>query len=124
MKEVGNEALKKEVLHDGSLKSDKYRWTIYQSIESILYDKNLDGKQCLLKTICEIAESPFRHHNGLLGEMLEIFFSPSSTNQCVQAGDRNDYILAENFGLNGEPCGEIFKNCHHSLLELFTQNLL
>ena len=116
-KEVGNEALKEQ--DADFMTTDKFRWIVYQSIESILYRRNFDGKQCLLRAICEHAESPITPKCGLLGEIFHILLAPSST---VLNENMNDYMAAENFGLAGEPCGEIFKNCRYSLLEIFTQN--
>lgn len=34
----------------------------------------LKGRECLLRTICETAESPLRH-NGLMGDILHIIFT-------------------------------------------------
>ncbi|XP_051156459.1 uncharacterized protein LOC127278687 [Leptopilina boulardi] len=36
------------------------------------------GKACLLRTICEVAEKPI-NENGLIGDILHILFTPSSS---------------------------------------------
>jgi hypothetical protein len=53
---------------------DKVRWVIYQGIEYILNGRGIDGKQCVLRAICEASRLHFTHESGLLGEILHILF--------------------------------------------------
>lgn len=53
---------------------DDARWAIYQTLENVLRSKNLDGKQCMLRAICEASQLPFSHESGLLGELFHILF--------------------------------------------------
>lgn len=54
---------------------DDVRWAIYQALEHVLRSKNIDGKQCVLRAICEAARLPFSHESGLLGELFHILFT-------------------------------------------------
>lgn len=53
---------------------DDVRWVIYQTLENILRSKNIDGKQCVLRAICEASRMNFTHESGLLGEIFHILF--------------------------------------------------
>ncbi|PSN41160.1 hypothetical protein C0J52_05211 [Blattella germanica] len=46
----------------------------YRVIEEKLHSYGLDGRECLLKTICDTANS-ILIHNGLLGEILHIILT-------------------------------------------------
>jgi hypothetical protein len=51
---------------------DDVRWVIYQALEVVLYSKNIDGKQCVLRAICEATRLKFGLQSGLLGEFFHI----------------------------------------------------
>lgn len=53
---------------------DEVRWVIYKGLESILDSNRIDGKQCVMRAICEASRLPFTHESGLLGEILHILF--------------------------------------------------
>lgn len=52
-----------------------YRWAVYQSFESLALRMKLNGRQCVLKSICESAAAPFDDRNGLLGELMHILLT-------------------------------------------------
>ncbi|KRG00423.1 uncharacterized protein Dwil_GK28217, partial [Drosophila willistoni] len=62
-----------------------YRWIIYRGIEMILDNLGLPGRSCLLRVICEYAAVLLSHESGLLGEILHIILTPSSSNDKVYA---------------------------------------
>lgn len=53
---------------------DDVRWMIYQTLEKVLRSKNIDGKQCVLRAICEASRLKFTHESGLLGEIFHVLF--------------------------------------------------
>lgn len=61
-----------EVSQDDARDDDDVRWVIYQTLEHILYSKNIDGKQCVLRAICEASRLHFTHESGLLGEIFHV----------------------------------------------------
>jgi hypothetical protein len=61
-------------VRDSEVNDDKVRWVIYQGVEYILDGKNIDGKQCVLRAICEASRLHFTHESGLLGEILHVLF--------------------------------------------------
>ena len=54
-------------------KGDSSRKVAYKLVEAVMNKEGRNGRQCLLRTICEVAETPLAH-NGLIGELLHIFF--------------------------------------------------
>lgn len=59
---------------DGSGDDDDVRWVIYQALEVVLNSKNIDGKQCVMRAICEASQLQFGLQSGLLGEIFHVLF--------------------------------------------------
>lgn len=58
--------------NDNQVKEKNSRWMIYRLIEGIAKNKGLDGRACLLRTICEASDAKFSHKSGLMGELLHV----------------------------------------------------
>ncbi|XP_034101967.1 uncharacterized protein LOC117566535 [Drosophila albomicans] len=99
---------------------DGYRWAVYQCFENLALRMKLNGRQCVLKSICESSAAPFDERNGLLGELLHILLTPSSSKDTLSEHTDNDYLQAERFGHAGVSCDTVYPKCEKSLLEHFT----
>ncbi|XP_059222074.1 uncharacterized protein LOC106095267 [Stomoxys calcitrans] len=97
-----------------------YRWTVYKGLEGLATRMGLSGRDCMLKSICEAAENPFHHYNGLFGELLHILLTPSASKDELSTHSDNEYFQAESIGRSGAKCGQVFSTCARSLLEHFT----
>jgi DM4/DM12 family len=51
------------------------RKRFYKTFEERLSAMGLDGRKCLLRSICEASELPVHEHNGLVGDIFHIFFT-------------------------------------------------
>ena len=51
------------------------RWLMYDGLAKLLISKGLDGRPCVLRAICEAAETQFTHYSGLFGEIFHIIFT-------------------------------------------------
>jgi hypothetical protein len=51
------------------------RWLMYDGLGKLLNSKGLEGRPCVLRGICEAAETKFDHYSGLLGELFHIIFT-------------------------------------------------
>lgn len=71
VKSVG-EVLPQTEEDDGSVDDDDVRWVIYQTLELVLNSKNIEGKQCVMRAICEATRLQFGLQSGLLGELFHI----------------------------------------------------
>ncbi|XP_049313836.1 uncharacterized protein LOC105224100 isoform X1 [Bactrocera dorsalis] len=102
-----------------------YRWSIYKALEGLAERLLLcriapSGRDCVLKSICEAAETPFHYGNGLFGELLHILLTPSSSVDELSEHADNEYFYAESIGRTGADCRLVFKGCKKSLLEHFS----
>ncbi|XP_059490100.1 uncharacterized protein LOC132205184 [Neocloeon triangulifer] len=88
----------------------------YTTIITMLNRVGLDGRSCLLRAICEAAETPLQH-NGLFGDLLHVIFTPSSSND-EQLGA--DFAAAEQQGVDGDDCGTLYSQCPRGLFQMFT----
>ncbi|XP_012349154.1 uncharacterized protein LOC100864066 isoform X1 [Apis florea] len=99
----------------------------YEAIENLL-DRHgwEDGRECLLKTICELAETPFgRTRRDVLEEVIHLILTPSedlpdSVNSTRRIVDHS-YRDAELLGRSGGDCVLAYPDCTESLLETFTE---
>lgn len=57
----------------GTDTDDGVRWSIYQVLDIFLRRQmKIDGRQCVLRAICEAVQIPFTFESGLLGELMHI----------------------------------------------------
>ncbi|XP_076763171.1 uncharacterized protein LOC143430678 [Xylocopa sonorina] len=103
-------------------RTQKSRWSIYKMLEKVAGLYGFGGKECLLKAICEAASAPFDGTHGLLGQLLHVFFTPSSTDERYdEYGDR-EYRAAERLGeqMSTENCHALYPECRRSVLDVFS----
>ncbi|KRF84598.1 uncharacterized protein [Drosophila virilis] len=98
-----------------------YRWTMYKGLEGLAKRLGYQGRICVLKSICEAAEEPFHIANGLIADLLHILLTPSSSVDKLSEHADNEYYYAEKVGQSGAGCDRVFKECHRSLLQHFSE---
>ncbi|XP_017840315.1 uncharacterized protein LOC108598209 [Drosophila busckii] len=98
-----------------------YRWTVYKALEGLAKRLGYQGRICVLKSICEAAEEPFHFSNGLIGDLLHIVLTPSSSVDKLSEHADNEYYYAEKVGQTGAGCERVFKECRRSLLQHFSE---
>ncbi|XP_063705249.1 uncharacterized protein LOC134834479 [Culicoides brevitarsis] len=99
------------------------RWTFYDIIIGAIENQGYVGKSCLLRAICEAATVKFTHYSGIIGELLHVLLSPSTSNDKILKHEHHEYYFAEDAGLKSKPCHLLFKDCTTSILEFFTNIL-
>ncbi|EDV93444.1 uncharacterized protein LOC6564241 [Drosophila grimshawi] len=109
-----------EPINTGSI----YRWVLYRGIEMVLQNIDLPGRSCLLRVICEHAALPLTHESGLLGELIHIVLTPSSSTDRYALHSDREYLTAERFGKRGGNCEAAYsRKCPKSALALITTML-
>lgn len=103
-----------------SSKNPDSRWTLYQIIVGLLSHKGFEGKSCLLRSICEAVQVEFGHHSGIIGELLHVILSPSTSEDAIERHSDNEYHFAEKVGRRGDECELLFRDCPVSILDLFS----
>ncbi|XP_047004559.1 uncharacterized protein LOC124622812 [Schistocerca americana] len=71
------------------------RWQLYATAEAALSSMGVDGRACVLRAICEAAETPLRQ-DSLLAELSHLLLTPSTTDSGSSEGRR--YLAAEHAG--------------------------
>ncbi|XP_043217454.1 uncharacterized protein LOC122379371 [Amphibalanus amphitrite] len=96
-----------------SLDDDKA--SMYSYAETFISQFGLDGKMCVLRTICEVAETPVQDA-GLMGE---IFNTVLRTTMEPTEGERmQEYKKAEERGRAVGRCDEYYSACPVSVFQL------
>ncbi|KAJ8688557.1 hypothetical protein QAD02_024352 [Eretmocerus hayati] len=98
---------------------------IYRGLEQLLHEHGWgDGKQCLLRAICELAETPLsgssHEQDDVVEEIVHLLLTPSEEENMVDAKWLDQYREAEMLGRDGADCEILFRGCLHSPLEHFT----
>ncbi|GAB0088585.1 uncharacterized protein DMENIID0001_030420 [Sergentomyia squamirostris] len=95
------------------------RKKVYKMLESKLQNNGHRGKACLLRAICESAEGPLHELTGVIGDLLHIILTPSSS---VQEDLHPEYYKAEELGRSGD-CSKYKKYCPQCILDYISQVL-
>ncbi|XP_026740980.1 uncharacterized protein LOC113503458 [Trichoplusia ni] len=88
----------------------------YTVLENRFQEYGMKGRECMLRNICEAAETPL-HHNGILGHIMHIIFTPSSSQE---EGLDDEYYEAEADGQRGD-CDKYIASCPTSLFDYITR---
>uniref|UniRef100_A0A336L645 CSON005367 protein n=1 Tax=Culicoides sonorensis TaxID=179676 RepID=A0A336L645_CULSO len=101
-----------DVVENGDNTRDKF----YKFIVNEFNRFGSNGYQCLLRTICEVAEAPIRH-NGLIGELFHLVFTPGDKEKISE-----EFKLAKKAGYHGANCQELYHECPygHGFMEKFS----
>jgi len=89
---------------------------VFEMIEDLLNKFGINGKACVLRTICELAESKGLPYNGLLGRAFETLFlldyGLSNTDRLYE------YISARMYGEHQGECSSAYPQCPFSAFKL------
>jgi len=90
---------------------------IFKWMETMYGTAGLDGKKCLLRTICEMQGYPIGEYS-MYGELLSILMSPRKDERSML----DDYIRAEKLGrTNHKLCGVEYHKCPFSVFDFFSE---
>uniref|UniRef100_A0A6P7GI04 Uncharacterized protein LOC114339092 n=1 Tax=Diabrotica virgifera virgifera TaxID=50390 RepID=A0A6P7GI04_DIAVI len=89
---------------------------LYKLFKRKIEDFGFPGQSCLLRAICESAQMSSQH-TGLLGDILHILLTPSSSKMEEQLVE---YEEAERQGKENT-CKKYYKKCPHSILDSITR---
>lgn len=88
---------------------------IFKSVEGALQVAGVDGKSCLLRTICEMQRHPIGEFS-ILGEIVTILLTPKRG----MSDFLHDYLEAERIGQSNDmSCATEFPTCPVSLYNIF-----
>ncbi|KAL9923842.1 uncharacterized protein ACN2A1_003760 [Glossina fuscipes fuscipes] len=109
--------------HGEAIKFAFNKFYFYQLLEIWLNNIGLNGRSCVLKSICEAHETPFDLESGhLWDELAHIFFHPFSTSdESVPQVNNSQKWLNKITNSGSSTCDDIFKECSKSILSIFTE---
>ncbi|XP_033207458.1 uncharacterized protein LOC117167018 [Belonocnema kinseyi] len=84
----------------------------YNILENKLKSAGYPARTCLLRTICEAAEIPLIE-NGLIGDILQILFTPSASQDENLPMEIKEAEFAKN-------CADVYSDCPISLLDMIS----
>ncbi|XP_033210109.1 uncharacterized protein LOC117168504 [Belonocnema kinseyi] len=100
---------------------------IYSTLENLLEESGWpNGRECLLRTICELAETPLaRSSQDIVEDIIHLLLTPSEdlpeTGYSSHRSISKLYQDAERLGRSGGNCILTYPDCIESPLESFTQ---
>ncbi|CAK9833940.1 hypothetical protein ANTRET_LOCUS10548 [Anthophora retusa] len=83
------------------------RAPVYDILQQELDRRNIDGKGCLMKNICEAASTPLMNE-GLIGELLHLLLTPDYGDTSAM---EEEYLEAAKIGRRHENCSTIYSSC-------------
>ncbi|XP_053660638.1 uncharacterized protein LOC128709658 [Anopheles marshallii] len=84
------------------------RQRLYSTLETVLkmmLGTKRRARDCLLRTVCEVADTPL-HHNGLVGELLDVILTPQESDALPV-----EFLMARRYGANGVNCLKLYASC-------------
>lgn len=87
---------------------DESRLYVYHALETTWDRRGRNGRECILRAICEVAENPFGH-NGMFGEIVDTIFTPHSEDE--HHGEGTPFQDARQAGLNHADCQKTYRFC-------------
>ncbi|CAG9857822.1 unnamed protein product [Phyllotreta striolata] len=99
------------------------RAMFYRALEEVLENQGMDGRICLLRTICENALYPLNHEaNGLYGKVFHIILTPDYGDGEIDEDLDPVYLEAQSAGESGAKCSCLYAGCklENGLLDIFS----
>ncbi|XP_053672671.1 uncharacterized protein LOC128722991 [Anopheles nili] len=96
-------------------RSSLSRKKFYRTIELNLQRYGFAGKRCILRMICEVAKTPLQHENGVLGDLLQLIFTPSLSEDEDLPGE---FMRAEQLGREQGKCTKYRPHCPLNPIDL------
>ncbi|CAM1311551.1 Uncharacterised protein g5734 [Pycnogonum litorale] len=84
------------------------RLNLFSYIEGVMDRSGIDGRSCLLRSICEIGDMP-NHSLGMIGDVIDILLTASDDEQ--ESNGLAKYREAEKLGRYYGHCDERFRSC-------------
>ncbi|XP_050088140.1 uncharacterized protein LOC126572676 [Anopheles aquasalis] len=91
------------------------RKKVYRMIELNLERFGYAGKRCILRMICDLAQDPMHHENGVFGDLLQLLFTPSLSKHEQLPGE---FERAERLGLEHRNCTKYQAHCPSNPMDL------
>ncbi|GAB0091551.1 hypothetical protein DMENIID0001_064060 [Sergentomyia squamirostris] len=85
------------------------RQLLYSRIETFLNGKGMNGRECILKTLCQVRSS--EHSNSFMSEIMKTVFKTPSHQPEMMRDFEYHHDASEEF----QDCSRLYKNCQYNL---------
>ncbi|KAK4881413.1 hypothetical protein RN001_004732 [Aquatica leii] len=95
----------------------------YAALESLMDRYEINGRSCMLRSICDNAlESLHNKENGLYGQLMNILLTPNYGNGNVHTSLDPTYLDAQKAGEYGVNCVSLYPQCPygHGILDIIS----
>ncbi|KAH8268708.1 uncharacterized protein [Drosophila bipectinata] len=97
----------------------RHRRELYSRLETMIDSMGYDGRNCILRTLCESRQYFQKTKMNMIGEMLRIIFSlPKQKLYTRELHENADIVHYDRAYRNGQDDDCLQYNCHFSLIEL------
>ncbi|XP_063876089.1 uncharacterized protein LOC135109034 [Scylla paramamosain] len=93
---------------------DHQRAAGFNFLQELMDAAGVEGRQCVLRAVCEVAERPVEHL-GLTGELINLFFSAG---YGAGSPEVREYVAAEEAGRQQGDCESLFPACPYHLASM------
>lgn len=112
-------SFQKEMTEPKPMVQRRFRRDLYQKLEVIMDSMGYDGRDCILRALCESSQYFGGKGQNMIAEMLRTLFSyPKQKVLSFEHADHRLYDEAHRKGRNMAPCQSLYGSCQFSLLEL------
>ncbi|XP_063219306.1 uncharacterized protein LOC134529288 [Bacillus rossius redtenbacheri] len=99
----------------------RHRRDLYRRVEAALDSAGLDGRACVLRTLCETAQR-LRPRSSLFLEIFRILFTlPLERVEPHEPSEHQEYDSAHRGGLANHNCVQMYPACTVSMLDFLLQ---
>ncbi|XP_031636367.1 uncharacterized protein LOC116349194 [Contarinia nasturtii] len=97
----------------------RHRRDLYNRLEVAIDNMGYNGRECILRALCESAQYFFGKGTNMVEELIRIVFTlPDTKVLSFEHNDLHDYDRAHRMGKNNVYCSSAFRDCSISLIEL------
>ncbi|XP_055642332.1 uncharacterized protein LOC129779089 isoform X2 [Toxorhynchites rutilus septentrionalis] len=112
-------SFQQEMQEPKPLAQRRYRRDLYHKLEVAMTDMGYNGRECILRALCESSQYFGKKGSNMIAEMLRTLFSfPKSKVLSFEHSDNRIYDEAHRKGKNKVVCQSLYPACQFSLLEL------
>ncbi|XP_065091183.1 uncharacterized protein LOC135712143 [Ochlerotatus camptorhynchus] len=108
-----------EMMEPKPMAQRRHRRDLYYKLEVAMNDMGYNGRECVLRALCESSQFFGKKGSNMVAEMLRTLFSfPKSKVLSFEHSDTRIYDEAHRKGRNKVMCQSLYPTCAFSLLEL------
>ncbi|XP_062564827.1 uncharacterized protein LOC134227405 isoform X2 [Armigeres subalbatus] len=108
-----------ELMESKPVAQRRHRRDLYYKLEVAMNDMGYNGRECVLRALCESKQSFGKKGSNMITEILRTMFSfPKSKVLSSEHNETRTYDEAHRIGRNKVICNSLYPSCGFSLIDL------